>query len=89
AFDGDEVTFPLLIRVWHEGDRIKPFGMNGSKLVSDVYNEHSVLIRDRQLRPMVLQGDTIIWLPGLRRSIHAPVRSTTQKIIQITSITHE
>lgn len=89
AFDGDEVTFPLLIRVWHEGDRIKPFGMNGSKLVSDVYNEHSVLIRDRQLRPMVLQGDTIIWLPGLRRSIHAPVRSTTQKIIQITCTTDE
>ncbi len=33
--DYDALKFPLKIRKWQEGDRFKPLGMRGSKLISD------------------------------------------------------
>lgn len=34
--DMNKLSFPLKIRNWEKSDRIVPFGMNGSKLVSDI-----------------------------------------------------
>ena len=44
-FDFDEVRFPLTLRHWRDGDRFVPFGMKGSKLVSDLFSDKSLICR--------------------------------------------
>ena len=35
-FDADKLSFPLIIRPWRNGDKIRPLGMKGSRKISDI-----------------------------------------------------
>lgn len=37
ALDGAKLSFPLTVRGYREGDRMRPFGLKGSKKLSDVF----------------------------------------------------
>lgn len=37
--DAESVRFPLTLRRWREGDRMHPFGMRGSKKLSDIFTD--------------------------------------------------
>lgn len=64
--DPEQVTFPLELRPWRAGDRMRPAGLGGSKLVSDILIDAKVP-RDRKHHTYVLeQAGTILWLCGLR-----------------------
>lgn len=62
----------LLIRNWKPSDKMQPFGMKGTKLVSDILAEAGV--RTVQLKrrfPLVVLANapnTVIWVPGVRAS---------------------
>ncbi len=62
----------LLIRNWKPSDKMQPFGMKGTKLVSDILAEAGV--RTEQLKrrfPLVVLAhapNTVIWVPGVRAS---------------------
>ncbi len=63
----------IVLRHWRQGDRIKPFGLKGSKLVSDLFNDlkldHSV-----KSNTWVLEADgSILWVLGHRASALFPV----------------
>lgn len=57
------------------GDRIRPLGMKGSRLVSDILKEGKVPVSERnEFRILKRKKDgEIIWVPGLKRSRHALV----------------
>lgn len=65
--DADKVKFPLTVRPIREGDRFVPFGMKGSKLVSDFLTDSKVSLPAR-LRQLVVTdaGGNIVWLVGKR-----------------------
>lgn len=64
--DPGVLEFPLELRPWRDGDRMRPAGLGGSKLVSDILIDAKVP-RDRKQRTYVLvQGDRILWLCGHR-----------------------
>lgn len=62
------------LRPWQQGDRIRPFGMGGrSRLISDLASDAHLSINDkRRLLVLTFNGE-VIWVPGLRSSIHFPV----------------
>lgn len=67
CLDADRVRFPLTLRPSAKGDRFVPFGMNGSKLVSDYLTDRKKTLFEKR-RQLVLadaSGD-IIWLVGER-----------------------
>ncbi|MBO6517514.1 MAG: tRNA lysidine(34) synthetase TilS [Bacteroidia bacterium] len=53
------------IRSWEEGDRINPLGMNGSKLVSDVFVDGKVGLHEKHEWPLISQGSNLIWIAHL------------------------
>lgn len=56
-------------RTVHEGDRIYPYGMKGSKLVSDLLREAGIpLPRRKNIILFTDSSNRIIWIPGVRRS---------------------
>lgn len=82
-FDFDQLTFPLLLRPWQQGDRFTPFGMKGSKLVSDFLIDAKVSVLDKEKTYVLISGDEIIWVVGLRASRHAAVGKETKSIIRL------
>lgn len=70
ALEGDP-TWEL--RPWRHGDRIEPYGMRGSRLVSDLLTDAKVGL-DAKAKIRVLTRDgLVVWVPGLRASRHFPV----------------
>lgn len=64
--DADRIGFPLELRPWRIGDRMRPAGLGGSKLISDILTDAKVP-RDTKERAYVLADpERIIWLCGLR-----------------------
>ena len=77
--DGD----PLYVKFWEKGDRLRPFGMSGSKKLSDIFNDTKISAAKKTSVPLLCKGDKIIWIAGLRRSIYYPVTETTTEIVSV------
>jgi len=62
-------ALPMLrLRTWRRGERVRPLGMSGSRLVSDILAEAGVPRDWRALYPVLAQDGEAVWIPGLCRS---------------------
>ncbi|MBM6992775.1 MAG: tRNA lysidine(34) synthetase TilS [Prevotella sp.] len=78
--DADMVRFPLTIRPIAEGDRFVPFGMKGSKSVSDFLKDSKVALPQRHGQLVVEDFDgNILWLVGQRIDDRFALRHTKSK----------
>ncbi len=73
----------LTLRRWQDGDRIHPYGMKGSKLVSDVFSDLKLSILDKQKVWLLCDNEKILWIIGIRGSKFYPVTDTTEEVIRI------
>lgn len=64
----DKWTFPLEVRTWKEGDRIQPFGMKGTKLVSDILIDQKVPAHLKQQQRILASNGEILAVLGLKTS---------------------
>lgn len=64
--DADRLHFPLLLRPWREGDRMRPMGLAGSKLISDLLIDAKVPLPMKDRTYVLLSGDAVVWASGLR-----------------------
>ena len=79
AFDNAHLSFPLIIRKWKKGDIIKPFGMLGSKKLSDLFIDHKISLVEKENVFVIESKGEIILVPGIRQSSIASVRPETTK----------
>lgn len=86
--DASTIVFPLELRHIRQGDRFRPLGMKGTRLVSDFLTDLHLSIIDKR-RQLVLcdAHGNIIWLIGRRMDDHFKVTGKTTKT-QIFSILH-
>jgi len=82
--DADHLSLPLLLRYWETGDQLQPFGMNGTKKVSDIYTDAHLGRAEREKFPVLCTAEEILWVCGLRRSKAAPIAANTRNIWRIT-----
>lgn len=85
CFDYDKLQFPLYLRHWHKGDRFQPFGMKGTRLLSDLFTD-AKLNREEKTRIWLLCDavDRILWVVGLRASAMAAVTPQSQRVFRVT-----
>ncbi len=63
TLDADKVRFPLTVRPVREGERFTPFGMKGTKLVSDYLTDRKRTLFDKRRQTVVVDADgNIVWL---------------------------
>lgn len=74
---------PIIVRRWREGDRMAPFGMKGTRLLSDIFNDRKIGAVTREMCPVLEHDGKILWVAGVRASRHWPVMETTEEIIMI------
>ena len=82
AFDLDKLTFPLTVRRWRAGDRFTPFGMKGSRKLSDYFSDKKYSLIDKSNAMLLCSGDTIIWILGERVAEGFRITEKTRKIIE-------
>ncbi|MGN0283070.1 MAG: tRNA lysidine(34) synthetase TilS [Prevotella sp.] len=84
CLDASTVSFPLTVRPWHDGDRFTPFGMKGSKLVSDYLTDRKKNYFERRRQLVVEDANgTIVWLVGERTSEKCRVTGETREVVRI------
>jgi len=81
CFDYEKLVLPLCLRAWRNGDRIKPFGFDGSKKLSDILLEARVPRSERTDVPVLEDRERILWVVGARRSSHAAVTHFTRLVL--------
>ncbi len=73
----------LYVRFWHKGDRIKPFGMKGSRKVSDIFSDAKISLEQKSRIPLLMYGEDILWVAGLRASRLFSVTDETRSYIAV------
>ncbi|WP_124980047.1 tRNA lysidine(34) synthetase TilS [Nonlabens xiamenensis] len=81
--DADLIQWPLELRTWQIGDRMQPFGMKGTKLVSDLLTDLKVSLIDKEKALVLTCENKILWLVGLRASKNFVITSKTKHILEL------
>jgi tRNA(Ile)-lysidine synthetase-like protein len=66
---------PVVVRRWRAGDRLAPSRGQGRRRVTRYLSDARIAGSDRASWPVVVQGEEVVWIPGVRRSDAATVRS--------------
>lgn len=84
SLDAAKVSFPLTIRQLRQGDRFVPFGMTGSRLVSDFLTDQKVPLPEKRRQLLVVNADgQIIWVVGRRPAAPFCVSGQTTETLLI------
>jgi tRNA(Ile)-lysidine synthase len=76
-----KLAVDLVVRSRRIGDRFHPLGAPGSKKLSDFFTDQKVPRAIRDTIPLVVQGDTILWVVGYRLGEEARVRPGTKSVV--------
>ena len=83
-FDADLLRQPLHWRHPRLGDRFQPFGMQGTRLLSDFFSDLKLPLHERESQWLLCDAeDTILWVAGRRADGRYAVTETTQRILEV------
>ncbi|MBR3495597.1 MAG: tRNA lysidine(34) synthetase TilS [Prevotella sp.] len=85
--DADKLQMPLVVRLTKEGDRFVPFGMKGSKLVSDFLTDQKLSLLEKRRQLVIADStDKILWIVSRRPDNRFRITDTTRTILRISFI---
>jgi tRNA(Ile)-lysidine synthase len=76
---------PLTVRAPRAGDRMRPFGMRGSKKLSDIFIDKKIPLRRRDRALVITDQKRILWLVGVATSETTRIASDTENVLKITA----
>ncbi len=76
----------FVIRRWRNGDRIAPFGMSGTKKLSDLFSDAKLSVAEKQRVWVLERNNEILWVIGIRASRHFKVTKNTTSVLQIKAL---
>ncbi|MDE7024392.1 MAG: tRNA lysidine(34) synthetase TilS [Paramuribaculum sp.] len=84
-FDASILNEPqkLECRYWQDGDTLAPFGMKGTRKLSDIFTDAKLSLDQKSRVPLLVLGDTILWVGGIRASRHFPVTPQSKQFIKV------
>ncbi|HUV36284.1 MAG TPA: tRNA lysidine(34) synthetase TilS [Patescibacteria group bacterium] len=77
------IRFPLRIRPRRNGDRMRPFGMRGTKKLSDLFIDRKVPTHRRDAIPVFEDGGGIFWVPGVSTDERTRIAAGTRTALHI------
>ncbi|MDR2809363.1 MAG: tRNA lysidine(34) synthetase TilS [Tannerellaceae bacterium] len=83
CFDYDKLSFPLTLRTWQPGDRFVPFGMKGTKKLSDYFSDRKYSRPDKEQTWLLCSDEHIIWIVGERIDERFKIDKTTKYILTV------
>lgn len=81
--DMEKVEFPLVLRHWRQGDRFRPLGMKGMKLLSDFFVDQKLTNAQKEAQWLLLSAKgEVLWVVGRRIDDRAKVTVETNSILE-------
>ncbi|MBE9547553.1 MAG: tRNA lysidine(34) synthetase TilS [Proteobacteria bacterium] len=80
--DYENISFPLIIRNMKPGDRIQPFGMNGTKKVKSFFIDEKTPKNRRKEIPLLVDQKSVLWIMGMRLSERARITDKTTRVVK-------
>lgn len=77
------LQFPLVLRPWQHGDRMRPLGLAGSKRVSDILIDGRVEGLEKEGTYVLVSGGVIVWLAGHRIAEGVSPRPETRAVLRL------
>lgn len=74
---------PLKLRRWKQGDKFKPFGMDGFKKLSDFFKDQKLSFFEKENVWILENKEHIIWVVGYRMDDRCRVMEETEKVLRI------
>lgn len=82
ALDSKEIVLPLKLRTRKDGDYIEVLNLNGRKKLNDIFIDKKVNRDLRNNYPILVDSNnTILWVPGLKKSKFAKEKNEKYDII--------
>ena len=78
---GDE----LVVRTWHEGDRMRPLGMSGTKTLQDLFTDRGVPRSLRHHLPVVTAAGRVVWVAGVAVSEDFRLSQDAEEVAVLTA----
>lgn len=75
------------LRHWRRGDRLRPFGMKGEKLVSDIFADARLTAAEKRSAWLLTRNGTPLWIVGLRAGAPYPVTPDTHRFLKLRLLT--
>lgn len=82
-FDAERLIFPLIIRSREKGDFFYPLGFSKKKKLQDFFVDEKVPRDERNVIPLIVSGDDIVWVVGYRGDDRFKVTNETKKILKL------
>lgn len=87
CFDASIIGCRLVLRHWRKADRFRPFGMRGSRLVSDIFSDLNLSELTKRSLWLLTADDEIVWILSIRSSACHPVGPSSSQCV-ILSLPH-